>query len=877
VTDSAAVLRALSGARFAVAKFRPAGLPSTLVSRGVLAGRLSGGAGGRLTVVVGSAGAGKSVLLAEWAAGRPTGSTAWLSCDGADADPVRFWAGLIEALRAVDRGFGTDAAELLAMDQVMSADVIASIGNDAAGLPAGTAVVVDDFHYAAAAAARQMTDLVEHWPAGRVQLVLASRFDPPLRQHRLRIAGQLCELRDQDLYFSVAESRDLLANFGVHLAPAQLTQLHQASEGWPAAVQMAALSLRGTADPGHVTRALEARSHTIADYFTTEVLDTQPPDLVQFMLDTSILGQLTPAAAAAVTGRHDAAAMLRRIDSAHLFLIAQDETQETFRYHRLVRQILHAELRARDRDREPLLHTRAAEYYEHTGDTPRATRHYLSARHISRALDLMQDRVITDFLQNPTPPGTLDLTMIPPTTLTNTPSQLLTIAADLLIRGDTSHAAEYLDHLAETTELAPLEPRLARRLAAMQCFYYGLTGQLTKAEGAAARARAIPEQTEPTDQWDAAVPLVMLRLYACLADVKAVDGEVDAALAAPALTEPAKLVLLPGAQALAWFGAGHLADARAAARAAAGDAQRLGFDQHFFAVDYLRVQAGLALEGRDLDTAEHLTEQAISITEHRRPIFEYLTLLDRAAVWAARGQISDALATVDSARAALPGTRSPLLARADEAEALLRLSLGDLRTPAQLAARLPAASSAILLARIALAAGDHHAAREHLHSPSLGDLTPRHALVRELLLAATAIERGDPTAASTLGSVLHSARGEGFVNTVVTTAPQVTSYLIEHASGLHADPFVDQVTAAARQVRASQPRAFAPGRVLAEPLTAAEQRILELLPGSTYLQMADTLYISRNTVKTHLRSIYHKLGARSRSQAIERALELRLL
>jgi LuxR family maltose regulon positive regulatory protein len=208
---------------------------------------------------------------------------------------------------------------------------------------------------------------------------------------------------------------------------------------------------------------------------------------------------------------------------------------------------------------------------------------------------------------------------------------------------------------------------------------------------------------------------------------------------------------------------------------------------------------------------------------------------------------------------------------------VLRLSLGDLRTPADLTTRLPAVRRTILLARIALAAGDHHAAREHLQSPALGDLTPRRALVRELLLAATAIECGDPMTPSILGSVLHSARGEGFVHTVVTTAPQVTSYLIEHAAGLQADAFTDRVTAAARQVRAAQPRGFQPGRVLAEPLTAAEQRILELLPGSTYLQMADTLFISRNTVKTHLRSIYHKLGATSRSQAIERALELRLL
>jgi LuxR family transcriptional regulator, maltose regulon positive regulatory protein len=865
------------GARFAVVKFRPAGLPSTLVSRGVLAGRLSAGAGKRLTVVVGSAGAGKSVLLAEWAAGRPVGSTAWLACDGADADPVRFWAGFIEAPRVVAAGFGADAGELLAMDGVMSADVIAALANDAAGLPAGTAIVVDDFHFAAAGAGRHMTDLVEHWPQDRVQLVLASRFDPPLRQHRLRMSGQLCELRDEDLYFSLAETQDLLANFGVEVPAAQLETLHQHSEGWPAALQMAALSLRGAADPGRVARALQVRSHTIADYFIAEVLDQQPPDLVQFMLDTSILGQLTPAACAAVTGRHDAAAMLRRIDAAHLFLIALDEQQETFRYHRLVRQVLHAELRARDRDREPALHAAAAEHFEQAGDTPRATRHFLAAHQIHRALDLMQDRVVTDFLQNPAPPGALDLTKVTPTTLTNHPDQLLTVAADLLIHGDITRADGYLDLLAEIGESAPLEPKLAGRLAAMQCFSYGLTGQLTAAEAAGRRARAIQAQTQSADEWDAAVPLVLMRLYASLEDVKAVEREVDAALASPGLSEPARLLLLPGAQALAWFEAGHLADAEAAAHTAAEVAERLGFDQHFFAVDNLRVLAGLALERRDLDTAEHLTEQALSITEHQRPLFEYLALLDRAAIWAARGQINDALTTVDSARAVLSGTRSPLLARADEAEAVLRLSLGDLRSPITLTTRLPAARRTILLARIALATGDPHAAREHLLSPALGDLTPRRALVRELLLAATAIERGDPAAANILGGALHSARGEGFVNTVVTTAPQVTGYLIDHASAVQADPFAGRLTAAARQVRACQPRAFAPGRVLAEPLTAAEQRILELLPGSTYLQMADTLYISRNTVKTHLRSIYHKLGATSRSQAIERAMELRLL
>ena len=196
-------------------------------------------------MVVGSAGAGKSVLLSSWAARRQAGVTSWLSCDEADADPIRFWAGFIEAPRAVVLGFGADAAELLAMDGGMSADVTASIANDAARLPAGSVIVVDDFHAAAAGAARNMSDLVERWPAETAQLVLASRIDPPLRLHRLRLSGELCEVRDRDLYLSLAESGALLANFGVQVAAADLALLHERSEGWVAALQMAALTLRG--------------------------------------------------------------------------------------------------------------------------------------------------------------------------------------------------------------------------------------------------------------------------------------------------------------------------------------------------------------------------------------------------------------------------------------------------------------------------------------------------------------------------------------------------------------------------------------------------------------------------------------------------------
>jgi LuxR family transcriptional regulator, maltose regulon positive regulatory protein len=857
-------------ARFALAKFRPTTLPTTLVDRPALHDRLTAGAARRLTVVVGSAGAGKSVLLSSWAAARPPGVTSWLSCDEADASPVRFWAGFIEAPRAIDPGFGADAAELLAMDGAMSADVTASIANDAARLPAGSVIVVDDFHTAAPAVAAEMTSLVDRWPAETAQLVLASRIDPPLRLHRLRMAGELCELRDRDLYFSLADSGDLLANFGVHVAEADLALLHRRSEGWAAALQMAALSLRGAQDPARTARALEIRGHAIAQYFVAEVLDQQPPEAAQFMLDTSVVDELTAEACAAVTGRTDTAALLRDMDAANLFLVAVDDERTSFRYHHLVRQVLRAELRARDRAREQKLQLLAGEWYESAGDTRRATRHFLAAQQADRALALLQDRVVADFLRDPALPAPLDLSSVRPALLADAPDRLLALALELLMGGEIARGGEYLDLLERARPSIPADSRLAARLAAARSVRHGLMGQAKQAIAEALTVRAIQERTGLTDEWTAVIPMNLPRAYAWLEDYEAAGREAAAALATPELTEPVTLVLVPGTQAFAWFETGHLARAAAAARDAEAHARRLGFSRHFFAVEYLRAQAGLALERRDLDTAERLAEQALAISERRRPFYEFLTLLDRAGIWAARGQVRDALDTVEQARLILAGTGSELLARADELEALLRLSLGDLRRSAP--------RHELLQARIALAAGDHQAAAQHLRAPSLGELTPRRDLVRQLLLAAAAIGRGDLRAADgAVADALGAARREGFLNTVITTAAPVTGYLIEHATQMHSNPFTEQLITAALQVRAAQPEPPRSRRQLPEPLTPTQQRILQLLPTSSPPQIAATLYISHNTVKTHLKSIYQKLDAGSRQEAVERAVDLQLL
>jgi LuxR family maltose regulon positive regulatory protein len=776
----------------------------------------------------------------------------------------------------VEPAFGADAADLLALDGAVSADLTASIANDAAKLPAGSAIIVDDFHYAAPAVSRAMTDLVEHWPSQAVQLVLASRADPPLRLHRLRLTGELCELRDRDLHFSLAESSDLLTAFGIQVSAADLALLHERSEGWAAALQMAALSLRGTSDPAQVARALEIRRHAIAEYFIAEVLEQQPPDVTWFMLDTSVLTELTADACAAVSGRQDAAARLRAIDLANLFLVALDDERTSFRYHHLVRQLLRAELRARDPGREKKLQLRAAEWFEATGDTGRSARHFLAAGQGDRALVLLHDRVVTDFLNDRASPEPLDLSTVDPSVLAGAPGRLLAVAVDLLLRGDIARGGEYLDLLERAQPPIPPESRLAAQVEMARATRYMMAGQADQAVDAIRAGRAIRDRAQFADEWVAAAPMELLRVHTWQEDLPAVERDVATALAAPELTEPVKLVMVPGARALALLEFGRLAEAADVARAAEAEARRLGFDQHFWAVDYRRTLAGLALEQRDLDTAEQLTEQVLSIAERRRPPFEFLALLDRAAIWATRGQRRDALAAIEAARLALPGAGPALRARADELEALIRLSHGDPSTPARLADGLPAARRALLLARIALAAGDHHAAQDHLRVPP-GELTERRALIRQILLAAVAIERGDPMMASAVAGVLHAARVNGFLNTVVTTAPQVTSYLVEHAPQLRPDPFTGQLVAAALKARTIALDGGSPGRGLAEPLTAAELRILKLLPTSTYLQIADTLYISRNTVKVHLRSVYQKLGVASRAQAMERAVDLSLL
>ena len=278
--------------------------------------------------------------------------------------------------------------------------------------------------------------------------------------------------------------------------------------GWAAALQMAALSLRATRDPARAARALDVRSNAIAEYFISEVLDQQPPEVARFMLDTSVLGELTVGACAAVTTRQDAVAVLRRIDEGNLFLVALDDERTSFRYHHLVRELLRAELRARDRGREQALHLRAAEWFESTGDTRRAARHFLAAQQVHRALALLQHRVITEFLHDPSLPAALDLNMVDPSLLADAPDLMLAVTGDLLTWGDTARAGQYLDLLERAQPSICPESRLAARFAAMRSFRRFQLGQADQAvrEALAARANSGPGASEVASaDWSAVI------------------------------------------------------------------------------------------------------------------------------------------------------------------------------------------------------------------------------------------------------------------------------------------------------------------------------------------------------------------------------------
>ncbi len=716
--------------------------------------------------------------------------------------------------------------------------------------------------------------LVEYHPPS-LQLVVASRVDPPLRVHRMRAQQDLVELRDADLAFSVEETRSLLAGFGVRLGDPDLALVHQRSEGWVAGLQLAALSIHGSPDPANAAGRVRSGRHAVAGYFLEEVLSHQPPEVTEFMLATSVLDELSVPACTALCGQ-ESAKMLEFLYSAHMFVAIVDEQAGTYRYHHLIREVLQTELHARDPAWGKQLHEAAAHYLIEAGQTGAAARQLLAAGERAVAASLLSEGVVRDVLTNPTVSSALDLDEIGPEQFADAPEFLLPLAAELLWRGAFERGSRAVT-LARQCRIDPgRQPELAVRLALVNMLYCTFIGQFDEALAHREWARPFEATAGSVSDWIVTLDTLAMYCHTYTGHFGEARQLADALTATP-VSAPLTEVLCPGVISQAAFLEGALDEADALAASTLAAAARLHFDRHYFNFHALRTTALLALERGELAAAAEPVERALEMVGGARPAFNYLAQLDRARIWAAGGNLEQALASLPAARSALKSDHSVLLPMADELEARLRLGLGDPNGATSVTGQLPDDRRIVMSAIIAIATGNPEEAAQALSGAPAEPATIRADLELRLLRASIAISQSSPQAPALVRQALAVAERHGFAQTVVDTAPQLVDHVISES---HLYPRTRQravLITAGLKARRRAARASQPGKLL-DPLTPAEMRVLEKLAERlTYSEIATELYLSLNTVKTHLRRAYMKLGVTSRSSAIKRAASLGML
>jgi LuxR family maltose regulon positive regulatory protein len=317
------------------------------VPRPRLLARLAEGVGRGVTVVCTPAGFGKTTLLGDWAR-RSRRPVAWLSLDAGDNDPARFWRYVAAALERARPGIDAPVVALLRGPHQPPLEAVATaVINVLMSVPGEGEVVLvlDDYHLIEASPVHDsVAFLLDRLPPG-LRLVLSSRADPPVRLARLRARGQLAELRADDLRFTVTETAAFLREVtGLELPAASVAALQDRTEGWAAGVQLAALSLRGRADPAGFVATFAGSHRYVLDYLTEEVLAGQPEQVLRFLLQTSVLDRLCGPLCDAVTGRTGSQALLEELDRANLFVVPLDEERRWWRYHHLFADLLRARL-----------------------------------------------------------------------------------------------------------------------------------------------------------------------------------------------------------------------------------------------------------------------------------------------------------------------------------------------------------------------------------------------------------------------------------------------------------------------------------------------------------------------------------------------------
>lgn len=392
--------------RLIATKFRAPTGTSAWVARERLLQRLQAERGRRLTLIHGPAGFGKTTLSVQWREHlQASGATvAWLSMSREDNAIDRFLTYLVEAVRVADQQLNVDvAAQLEVQPEQAAAVVVAELINTFERTTRDFYIVVDDWHLISDRQVRDtMVQLLEHAPR-RFHVVITSRERPTLPLARLRVAGELCEVSAADLRFTVAESQAFLCEVNaLPLDPAAVQSLWTSTEGWVAALQLASLSLRHASDAqgsatrlsdgllGSVAAAFGGNHHALGEYLAENVLDRLPPEVLDFLLATSILDRLCAGLCTAVSGVSGSQAMLELLDKQDLFIQPLDEHREWYRYHHLFAAHLQRRLERQSPERKAELHRAASAWFSAHDHVDEAVTHALAAGDTERAIDLVE-------------------------------------------------------------------------------------------------------------------------------------------------------------------------------------------------------------------------------------------------------------------------------------------------------------------------------------------------------------------------------------------------------------------------------------------------------------------------------------------------------
>ncbi len=895
-----------------------------VVARPRLADLLERGADAPITLVSAPAGFGKTTLVSGWlAAGRAaTGDArvAWVSLDERDRRPPAFWAYVLQALDRAVPGSGAASLTLLESGQAPVETVLAGVLNELSVYDGQVTLVLDDYHLADGVdVAAAMTFLVDHLPP-QLRLVICTRADPALPLSRVRARGELVEIRAAELRFTGDEVASYLNGLnGLDLATTDLAALEARTEGWVAALQLAALSLQDVDDPTAFIAGFAGDDRFVVDYLADEVLTRQPDDVRRFLLDTSILDRLTGPLCDAVSPLPDTRngkAMLDSLERANLFLVPLDGHRRWYRYHHLFADVLQAHLLDERPDDVRRLHRRAATWYAEAGHSPAAVRHALAAGDAERAADIVE-LAIPD-LRRDRREGVIRrwVDELPDEVVRNRPVLAIGLIGGLMASNDFAGVDDRLRHV---------ESLLARPAADL----------------VVVDADELPRLPSAVEMYWAALSLIggdpaTTITRARRAGEIAVDGDDLIIGATTALSGLASWTTGDLAAAHASYAAslraltrvGHISDVLGCSIAMADMELRLGRlrDAERTLADALALAEANVPPGSSVmrGTADMLVGLArtawhrndlVAVAERLRRSDElgeaaslaqnpYRWRVQMARLRAAEGDLSAALELLDEAERVYVGDYSPDVQPIHASRARLLAASGEVAEALAWARehRVTAYDELsylreyehITLVRVLIA--------EHAASGSAESLRDAEALLGRLTAAAEKGGRvGTVIELEVLRAVAHGAAGaderllealahavelseaDGWVRIFVDAAPALAPPLRELARQQPASGYLQELVAATRPVDdvevapadADRPRAV-PG--LVDPLSDRELDVLRLLRSDLDgPAIARELVVSLNTVRTHTKHIYTKLGVNSRRAAVSRAHQLGLL